>query len=170
MMRRVADDARCRERQAMVLRYAGDDVGFHIDRKRAGRAMQLGFLGRIQNDGVHAQQWTPGCLRQSRGEALDPRRIARYRFAIGQYRVGQHPVAPRAIGCEPACDTDADEAARRGRVRFEQALEPLVVAAAYDDLGAGSGDDPPFALQPDDSEDHHMPCAMRRPLVRRRLR
>jgi hypothetical protein len=44
-MRRIADDARYGEGQAVTLRHACCDMRFHVDRKRAGRAMQIGLLG-----------------------------------------------------------------------------------------------------------------------------
>jgi hypothetical protein len=48
-----------------------------------------------------------------------------------------------------------------------------IIAAEHDldaRIGAGAGEDPPFALKAGDREDHHIPQATRWLLARRRLR
>ena len=44
-----------------------------------------------------------------------------------------------------------------GRQALERRFQAHLIAAASDDLDAGAGEDPPFALQAGDREDHHMP-------------
>ena len=41
--------------------------------------------------------------------------------------------------------------------RRSTSLQARLIAATRHNLDAGAGEDPPFALQPGDREDHHMP-------------
>jgi len=70
---------------------------------------------------------------------------------------GHHPAAGAQCRRQRTGDADADDAARAGRQALDLRFKARLIAATRHNLDAGAGENAPFALQPGDGEDHHMP-------------
>ncbi len=143
---------------------------FHVDRDGTHSPMQHGLLRRGRHQRIDAEQQPPGRSRQATGKPVSPIRVGRYRFTGVANRIGHDPAARPQSGRQPSGNADTDDAGHTAGELIEHCFQPHMIAAASNGLDTRSGKHAPFPFQSGDREDHHMPQATRRSLVRRRLR
>ena len=115
------------------------------------------FCAAVAATVIDAEQDAAFGAGQARDQPVGPVGIGRQRRAAIMDRRGHHPVAGAQCRRQRARDADADDAARAGRQALELRFQARLIAATRHHLDAGAGENAPFALQPGDGEDHHMP-------------
>jgi len=156
-MRRIGNDARRGEGQAVPPGNSGGDMRFHVDCHRAGRPIKVGLVSRSRRHLVAAEQQAPLGLRQARDKTIGPVSVGRHRPTARVDGCCHDPLAGSQSRCQGARDSDADDAVHAGSETIKRRCQSRMIAAARDRLDTRAGHQAPFALQAGDRQDRHMP-------------
>ncbi len=155
-MSRVDDDARRGKCEPMLGGEPRHHMGFHIDRRRTGRSVQLPFRRRFGDRGIHTDDRGVACSGDRRDELGRPHRVGGtdcFRFEDGG---SDHPVTSAKIRSKTAGNTKADDAtiALPGSARGDRRQLPSLTAA--NNQHAGPGGDLGFERHADKCDDDAM--------------
>jgi hypothetical protein len=89
----------------------GSDVGFHIDRNCAGLSVQQLLSLGIGGHFVHPQDVAVRGVGKPFTQGSTPRRIRRKKSPPGDDPGCDHAITRSLAGCQPACDSKADDPA-----------------------------------------------------------